>query len=145
MGLSPSWGGVLIDDQGRVLLRKVAGGYGGMVWTFAEGGAEAGETPEQAALREVREETGWTARIRCEIPGEHRGSTTRNRYFLMAPVAEVGSPDTETEATRWVEYDAARRLLAKSSNSTARTRDLVVLELAIQIDRGRSEDSVPSG
>jgi 8-oxo-dGTP diphosphatase len=51
-----SFGGVLFDEQGRVLLRKVTNSYKGYVWTFPKGRQEDG-SPEQTALREVREET----------------------------------------------------------------------------------------
>lgn len=34
------------------------GHYNGRVWTFAKGGPNLGESPEQTALREVLEKTG---------------------------------------------------------------------------------------
>lgn len=57
-----SAGGVIIKD-GRLLLIKMRNLSGEEVWTFPKGHLETGETPEMAALREVREETGLECRI----------------------------------------------------------------------------------
>jgi diadenosine hexaphosphate hydrolase (ATP-forming) len=126
------WGGVLIDAQGRTLLRKASGGFDGMDWTFAKGGGDAGESPEQIALREVLEETGWKARVIRPLPGVHKGGTTLNRYFLMAPLEDTGKFDWETSEVRWVDFEEAARLLALSPNPVGRARDLTVLQLAIE-------------
>ena len=50
---------VIYFDNGKVLLlkRKDKVPYGGK-WGFPGGGAEKGETPEEAAIRETAEETG---------------------------------------------------------------------------------------
>jgi len=52
---------VLHDAHGRVLvqLREPDKPYGGM-WGLVGGHIDPGETPEDAARREVREETGFT-------------------------------------------------------------------------------------
>jgi hypothetical protein len=49
-----AYGGVLIDTNGRVLLRRPKSDFDGYVWTFPKGRPDAGETPEQAALRGKR-------------------------------------------------------------------------------------------
>ena len=58
-----AFGGVLVRDDGKILLREPKGHYGGYVWTFPKGRAGAGECAREAALREVHEETGYRARI----------------------------------------------------------------------------------
>jgi 8-oxo-dGTP pyrophosphatase MutT (NUDIX family) len=54
--LRPAARVLLIDDQDRVLLLRANVGPG--VWITSGGALEPGETAEQAALRELREETG---------------------------------------------------------------------------------------
>ena len=49
---------VLVDDRERILLARWNEGPT-PAWTVPGGGVEEGETPEQAAVREVREETGY--------------------------------------------------------------------------------------
>jgi ADP-ribose pyrophosphatase YjhB (NUDIX family) len=59
----PAAGGAVFDAAGRVLLVKPRGHYAGYVWTFPKGRLDQGESHEAAAMREVREEAGVTARI----------------------------------------------------------------------------------
>ncbi len=47
------------DIEGKLLL--VRHSYGPRVWAFPGGGLRRGETPEDAAVRELREETGCPA------------------------------------------------------------------------------------
>ena len=130
-GLAEAWGGVLVDHRGRVLLREPKGHYDGYVWTFAKGRRDAGETPEQTALREVLEETGYPAWIVAELPGRHAGGTTLTGYFLMLPTGEPGPfCEKETSALRWVEFDEARALIGRTTNPGGRARDLEVLAAA---------------
>jgi ADP-ribose pyrophosphatase YjhB (NUDIX family) len=52
---------VLLDPDNRVLLMRYDDGPpNGTHWSTPGGGLEPGETYEQAALRELAEETGWT-------------------------------------------------------------------------------------
>jgi 8-oxo-dGTP diphosphatase len=53
---------VLVDDVGRILLALWNEGAA-PAWTVPGGGVEEGETPEQAAVREVREETGYDVEL----------------------------------------------------------------------------------
>ncbi|HWH70465.1 MAG TPA: NUDIX hydrolase, partial [Candidatus Sulfotelmatobacter sp.] len=103
-----SYGGVLIDPNGKVLLREPEGHHRGHIWTFAKGRPEPGEAPEETALREVLEETGVRGRILGKIPGRYDGSTTSNEYFLMAPVEDTKQFHWETLAVKWVSQEEAR-------------------------------------
>jgi 8-oxo-dGTP pyrophosphatase MutT (NUDIX family) len=135
--VADAYGGVLINDRGEVQLREPANHYGGYVWTFAKGRPEPGETPEQAALREVVEETGQAARIVALIPGVFAGTTTSTVFFLMEPVGEPGPFSNETADVRWVDREAARRLVAMTTTPTGRERDLLVLEAAFSAWRAQ--------
>lgn len=53
---------MLVDDNARVLLALWNEGER-PTWTLPGGGVEMDETPEQAAVREVREETGYDVEL----------------------------------------------------------------------------------
>lgn len=54
-------GGCIFNEKGEVLLQK-RGGSG--KWGFPGGAIELGETPEMAAIREIKEETGLDVQIK---------------------------------------------------------------------------------
>lgn len=123
-----AYGGVLVDAEGRVLLREPKGHYGGYVWTFAKGGPDKGETPEQCALREVLEETGYKARIFGALPHAFAGDTSSTAFFLMEPEGPQGAYHDETSQTVWVDFDKAAELVAMTKSVNGKARDLAVLE-----------------
>jgi len=129
-----SYGGVVFDDQGRVLLRKVAGRFGGADWTFAKGRWHKGEKPEETALREVQEENGTPAKIIARIPGLFEGTVSMTGYFVMEATGELGPYDKETEKVEWLTpEDAKTRLRECGSTSVVKERDLEVLEAALKV------------
>ena len=93
-------------------------------WQLPKGLIDAGETEEQAALREVREEAG----IECETLekietveywyfGNENGERVRYHkfvhFFLMKYVSgDVKNHDTEVVEVRWVSPDEAIEMLA---------------------------------
>jgi 8-oxo-dGTP diphosphatase len=130
-----AYGGIVINFRGQVLLREPAGHYKGDVWTFAKGRPVPGETPEQTALREMLEETGYQAEIAAKIPGCFNGKRTSNEYFLMLPVEDTGQFDAETQAIRWASAEEARQLIQLNRKPNRRRRDLRVLKLALALFR----------
>ena len=135
-GKKESCGGVLLDDEGRVLLRRPKGDYDGARWTFAKGRPDVGESPEQAALREVLEETGYAAEILAPIPGAFAGTTTSNRYWLMRAVEKIQEPHWETQDVCWCTPDEARAHIEQSPSRTKRKRDLAVLSAGLKAAAG---------
>lgn len=123
-----AYGGVLVDADGRVLLREPNGHYGGYVWTFAKGRPDKGENPEQTALREVLEETGYHARIVAALPEAFGGDTTTTSFFLMEPIGGQGDYANETAKTCWVTFAEACELIAQSKTTKGRLRDQLVLK-----------------
>ena len=103
-------GGVVVRD-GRVLIVHRER-YDD--WSLPKGKLEPGETWEDAAIREVREETG----LRCELgaflgtsryaPG---GVAKEVRWWAMTSEGEA-RPESEVDAVRWATPDEARELLS---------------------------------
>ncbi|HEX7235631.1 MAG TPA: NUDIX domain-containing protein [Gammaproteobacteria bacterium] len=113
---------------GAVVLRRVDGHWRCLMlrayrnWDFPKGLVEPGEEPLEAALREVREETGLSelalpwGQVWCETAPYAGGKVAR--YYVaesthgtvVLPVSpELGRP--EHHEFRWLELDAAARLL----------------------------------
>lgn len=102
----------MFDPQGRLLLlQRHRDDWGGGLWATPAGGLEAGESPHQAILREVHEETG--IRLPSAEPlGVHlitmpHGSVRMQsfRAALDRPVRIRLSPE-EHEAHDWFELRA---------------------------------------
>jgi len=109
-----SSGGVVFNKGKVALLRKKAG------WMLPKGTVEKGETIEEAALREVREETGLQdVRILHEIGHIRYQFLSRGRpmrktvyFFLMKTTDEKLVPGDEFKEARWFSFENAERLMA---------------------------------
>lgn len=106
-----SAGGVVVRPAGggwEVLLASRRTRAGDLVWGLPKGLVEPEEESEAAALREVREETGWEATLREPLGeitywyvwgGERVHKVVR--FFLMDAAREVGGRDEEMEEIAW--------------------------------------------
>ena len=88
-------------------------------WSFPKGKLDPGETFEEAALREVREETGLICRLGPELAFAHyedsEGRPKVVRYWLMAVIEDPGfSSNDEVDELRWMTPATAPDLLTYS-------------------------------
>lgn len=112
-GLVRSAGGIVLRQQ-DVLLIRVSDLKGRPIWSFPKGRLDAGETPAQAAVREVLEETGWRCHIEADLSMteywfQREGRRFRKTvvWFRMSPVEQAGVPDGEAEDVQWVDRQEA--------------------------------------
>ena len=74
----------LIDDDGRILLaRRPEGRSMAGLWEFPGGKVEPGETPEQALIRELREELGIELSQACLAPFTFASHAYADFHLLM--------------------------------------------------------------
>jgi len=106
---------------------------GSRVLALPKGHVDPGETPIQAAVREVREETGIVAEPVCEL-GESRywyrrdGRTVGKSvaFFLFSYVeGDTADHDDEVEEVRWIALEEAETALSHDAE-----REMVRLALA---------------
>jgi 8-oxo-dGTP diphosphatase len=105
-------GGVVVDSEGRVLLVHRPE-YDD--WSLPKGKLDKGESFEEAAIREVEEETGVQCELVRSLPDVRysvRGRPKLVRYWLMRVVSDLGfEPNSEVDEVRWVSFEDAERLL----------------------------------
>ena len=114
-------------SSGGLVLRRRETGYDALligrgsprIWTLPKGHVEARETNEQAAIREVREETGCWGEIVTRLneisywfyvgKAKHKKSVT---FFLMRYLSgDTANHDHEVDEARWFEVTQARKAL----------------------------------
>ncbi|WP_321846926.1 NUDIX domain-containing protein [Paraburkholderia bannensis] len=108
--LSPSVAAVIHNQDGKLLLQEKSSGE---AWSLPAGGIELGESPQEAIVREVMEETGYAVRIHA-ILGVFGGLEFRYTYpsgdrveyvvtlFQCKIIGGSGVPtDSETRATKY--------------------------------------------
>lgn len=91
-------------------------------WTFPKGKAYENETDEQAALREVEEETSLRCRLEREL-GTTRYRDSRDRpksvrYWEMSVLDGEVEPANEIDAAHWCPLSDARSLLTYARDRT---------------------------
>jgi 8-oxo-dGTP pyrophosphatase MutT (NUDIX family) len=120
-----SSGGVVYDPSKKELLViKVESLSKAIVWTFPKGHPELKESDQEAALREVLEETGWECRILKHLLDVdyfyvHDGVRTHKtvRWFLMEPVKKTGQFNQgEVLDCQWIPIQEAKNLISYDSD-----------------------------
>jgi 8-oxo-dGTP pyrophosphatase MutT (NUDIX family) len=119
-----SAGGVVYRRRaGAVEVALISVGLQGR-WQLPKGLVGRAETPEAAALREVREETGLTAEVEAQLetveywyfsgkgPARVRFHKFVHFYLMRFVDGDVSAHDAEVNEARWVEIVEAGGMLA---------------------------------
>lgn len=105
--------------------------HGRLIWSLPKGHIEAGESAEDAAIREVHEETGIVGRVIAPLGTidfwfmveDTRIHKTVHHFILEAVSGELSDTDVEVVEVAWVPIDEVkgrlkyrdeRRLMAKA-------------------------------
>jgi 8-oxo-dGTP pyrophosphatase MutT (NUDIX family) len=132
-----SAGGLVVDTTGKLGLligrrdQKDASGKK-ILWSLPKGHIEEGETPEQAALREVEEETGIQSQIAKPLgiidfwfmAGGKRIHKTVHHYLFRESGGLLAAQESEVDEVAWfplteiiekLAYPDEKKLIARTS------------------------------
>jgi 8-oxo-dGTP pyrophosphatase MutT (NUDIX family) len=122
--LEVSSGGVIFRQSDQAFEVALARARQGPVWCLPKGRVEASETLEEAAIREVREETGLSGKIvgtirsieytyssRLENGGRAPVDKTVHFFLLAFEGGSVEDHDGEVLDVKWFPLEVAGRLL----------------------------------
>jgi ADP-ribose pyrophosphatase YjhB (NUDIX family) len=119
-----SAGGLVVDRGDNASARAALIGRtdrrGRLLWSLPKGHVEAGETAEDAAVREVAEETGITGRVVAPlgtidfwfVAEGRRVHKTVHHFLLLATDGELSADDVEVAEVAWVPLDELSGRLA---------------------------------
>ena len=143
-----SAGGVVYRRNGGQLETVLCGRLQPVRWSLAKGTPDPGETLEQTALREVREETG----LEVEIDGplgsidywfadrakDVRYHKTVHYYLMLAVGGDTDRHDPEFDVVQWFNAEDAL-------GSMAYANEAKVLQRAFDLIAGRDGPDSPGG
>lgn len=113
-----------------------------VLWALPKGTPDSGETLEETALREAREETGLEVEIEAPISSIRyyfvRGSTRFHKtvhFFLMRAVGgAIELHDEEFDEVRWASVPEALALLTHATERSVVERALKLIEEAEAVE-----------
>src|SRR6266581_492333 len=137
-----SAGGVIYRQRNGELEVALVGKLAPRRWALPKGGPQKGESLEQAAVREVTEETGLRARLICPLGeidywfrwGGRRHFKTVHFYLMEAIGGDVSQHDHEYDVVEWFSVPDAHRDMTYPSEAGILDRAVA----ALGRERGRS-------
>jgi ADP-ribose pyrophosphatase YjhB (NUDIX family) len=132
-----SAGGLVVDrDTGTAAVIGRLDRRGRLLWSLPKGHIEAGETAEEAAVREVEEETGIIGRVVAPlgtidfwfVAEDRRVHKTVHHFLLRALGGELSDEDVEVAEVAWVPLGELESRLAYADERRLIRRATELLE-----------------
>ena len=132
-----SAGGLVVDHvTGAAAVIGRLDRRGRLLWSLPKGHIEAGETAEEAAVREVEEETGIIGRVLAPlgtidfwfVAEDRRVHKTVHHYLMRALGGELSDADVEVAEVAWVPLDELESRLAYADERRLIRRATELLE-----------------
>ncbi len=117
------------------------------LWALPKGTPDSGETIQETALRETREETGIEVEIERRLDSIRyffvRGSTRFNKtvhFFLMRPIGgRIEDHDAEFDEVAWVDLEEAMAILNHATERSVVEQAASVLTGGLRSDEPLNE------
>jgi len=110
----PPIAAAVIVKDGRVLMVRRRVTEGSLSWQFPAGAIEDGESAQEAAVREAREETGLDVKAEALLGERVHPATGRQMSYVACEVVggqvKVGDPE-EIDAVTWAPRDQLAELV----------------------------------
>lgn len=128
---SVAWVGIVsgnvIKQDGKYLMvqEKQEKAYG--LWNLPAGFVDKGETIEQAAIREAKEETGYTVELLHEVLVAHESATNPVKHAFLAKVTggELTVDNDEIMDVKWLTFSEIEALNNKQKIRAAWVWDAI--------------------
>lgn len=110
--------GVVIKKDGKYLLIQEKKPKAYMLWNFPAGKVDVGESIEQAAIREAKEESGYDVELIKEIAIFHANSTDVVKHAFEAKIigGELKFPLDEILDAKWFTFEEIKQMKEKLRN-----------------------------
>jgi len=127
---------VVDHDRGTAAVIGRLDRRGRLLWSLPKGHIEIGETAEQAAVREVEEETGIIGRVVAPlgiidfwfVAEDRRVHKTVHHFLMRAMGGELSDSDVEVAEVAWVRLDELESRLAYADERRLIRRATELLE-----------------
>ncbi|MEV6624695.1 NUDIX hydrolase [Amycolatopsis sp. NPDC051106] len=150
-----SAGGLVVDaEREQAVLIGRLDRHGRLLWSLPKGHIEDGETVEQTAVREVKEETGISARVLQPlgtidywfVAEKRRIHKTVHHFLLESLGGELSDEDVEVTEVAWVPLAELETKLAYSDErKLVRKASQMLKELFARPDVHGRDEHAPEG
>lgn len=107
--------GVVIKKDGKYLLLQEKQPKAYMLWNFPAGKVDVGESFEETAIREAKEESGYDVELIKEIGIFQKIPTDAVKHAFEAKIVggELRFPEDEMLGAKWFSFDEIKQMKEK--------------------------------